>query len=373
MLTKTMLLPQSGVRRRRQFMRAAATLGAASALALGVASAAAQQTINVTFAAGFAPNATFVGAVVNGYVPAVDRELAKTGKYRIRWNLAHSGQIAKPRGELDAVQGGLADMGVLPVPYYFDRIPLYEVLYVTPFAAHDVDVVAKAFDQLEARFPQVHEAWARVNQKVLATTPNADATIISVNRPVRTVADMKGLKIGAVGPNSPWIAHAGATPVQAALSDWYLGINNGTMQGALAFPQALGSFKLCQVAKFAVDPGLGVAGGVALTVNLNFWNKLPPEVQQVLQEQAKVYNTEQVRLLREGSRTAMEGCRKEQGFTEISLSTEERAKWANGMPNLGQEWATRMDHQGQPGRQVLAFWMDQMRAANQPIIRQWDR
>lgn len=358
--------------KRRATLIAGAAVAASGKLLIGTASA--QQVINVTFIAGFPPAATFVGSFVNGYMQAVDAALARTGKYKINWNLAHSGQIAKPRGELEALQGGLGDIAAVPTPYYFDRAPLYEVLYVTPFSVKDPVYLSKVFAMMEAKFPQIHQAWEKINQKLIITTPNADNYVLIMTKPAKTVADLKGMKIGAVGPNSPWLSHVGATPVQAAMSDWYTGINTGVYQGAITPPQAMGAFKLCQAGKYMIDAGLGASGAINLNVNIsNFWNRMPEEVKQALLESGPVYDREQLKLLTEGSKAALEMCRKDYALVESNLPETERIKWAKSMPNIAQEWAQRMDRQGLPGKQVLTFYMDAMRAGKQPIARHWDR
>lgn len=63
----------------------AVAAAAAATVAFSVP-ATAQQTINLTAISGYPPPATFVGALINAYLPAVDAELAKTGKFKINWN-----------------------------------------------------------------------------------------------------------------------------------------------------------------------------------------------------------------------------------------------------------------------------------------------
>jgi TRAP-type C4-dicarboxylate transport system substrate-binding protein len=365
----------SGGGRSRMTRRAAFVAGtAALALTALVPQARAQQVINVTFIAGFPPAATFVGSFVNGYMQAVDAALAKSGKYKISWNLAHSGQIAKPRGEMEALQGGLGDIAAVPTPYYFDRVPMFEIPFVTPFTTYDPVFLSKVYKQLEAKFPQYHEVWAKYNQKLLVTTPNADAYVLVTQKPVKGLADLKGMKVACVGPNLRWLSHIGVTPVQGSMADWYTGLNTGLYQGAMSPPQAIGAFKLCQPAKYFLDAGLGANANVNLNVNLsNFWNKLPDEVKQVFIDAAPIYDSEQLRLLQEGSKTAIESCSKQYGMVVTKLPEAERLQWAKTMPNIAQEWAERVEQQGIPGKEILKFYMDAMRAGNQPVARHWDR
>ena len=61
------------------------------------------------------------------------------------------------------------------------------------------------------------------------------------------------------------------------------------------------------------------------------------------------------------------------GGTVNVLSAEQRAAWAKSMPNVAKQWAEGLEAKGIPGKKILATYMDRMRAANQPIMRQWDK
>lgn len=358
-------------RRRVLLAAAAATASAALPFPRG---ARAQQAINCTFIAGFPPGATFVGSFVKGYVQQVDAALAKTGKYKINWNLAHSGQIAKPRGEFEALQGGLGDIAAVPTPYYYDRLPMFEIPFVTPFTTEDPAFLSRVYSEIEAKYPIYRDVWTKFNMKMLSTTPNADAYVIISKRQIKTLADMRGMKIAGVGPNLRWLQQVGATPVTASMADWYTGLNTGLYEAAMATPQSLGAFKLCQPAKFLLDPGLGANANVNLCVNLSsFWNRLPDDVKAVFEQAAPTWDREQLRLLVDGSKASMESCTKEFGMTTTRLAPEERLKWATSMDNIAQEWADRLQKQGMPGREILTFYMDRMREGKQVVTRHWDR
>ena len=59
----------------------------------------------------YATTALWVHVFVEYFIPEVDRRLAETGNYEIRWNKAFGGTIAKTRGVLDSLQYDLADIG----------------------------------------------------------------------------------------------------------------------------------------------------------------------------------------------------------------------------------------------------------------------
>jgi hypothetical protein len=43
------------------------------------------------------------------------------------------------------------------------------------------------------------------------------------------------------------------------------------------------------------------------------------------------------------------------------------------MPNVAKDWVAAREKEGNPGKVVMKSYMDTMRAANQPILRQWDK
>ena len=67
-----------------------------------------------------------------------------------------------------------------------------------------------------------------------------------------------------------------------------------------------------------------------------------------------------------------ERCKKEFGTVYTKMSDAEIKQWASLLPPLGKQWAAARDKAGQPGTAILKAWMDEMRAKNQPVARNWD-
>ena len=73
-----------------------AILAGAAALAMVAAPAlSAPKTIKLTIVDGYPPRALQVKTLIEYFIPEVDKRLAKTGAFQIRWNKAFSGQIVK--------------------------------------------------------------------------------------------------------------------------------------------------------------------------------------------------------------------------------------------------------------------------------------
>ncbi|MGE0253617.1 MAG: TRAP transporter substrate-binding protein DctP [Alphaproteobacteria bacterium] len=351
------------------------TTGALAMLAAaGTMSAAdAQQTVKLTFVSGYPPSATFVGSFLDHYVKDVAGQLARTGKYKIDWNLAHSGQIAKPRGEIEALQSGLVEIAVIPTPAHFDRVPLYQVPYATPFTTDDTAFLVTVIEGLEKKFPQYEAGWKAMGIRAIAVSANVDNYVLLTKTKVTKIADFKGMKIGAVGANMHYVTSVGATGVTALATDWYPGLNSGLYEGIIGWKQVIGSFKLCEAAKFMLDGHVGSSSPLNLAVNPDALQKMPEEVRNAILAAAPSWHKGQIQILLDGAKAGLEYCTKEQGMTLTDMSPADTAAWAKGLPPLGLEWAKVQDAKGLPGTGVLNAYMEAMRAGKQRVVRNWDK
>ena len=117
---------------------------------------------------------------------------------------------------------------------------------------------------------------------------------------------------------------------------------------------------------------LGTANSKALTMNLDSYKRMPQAVRKIIHEVAHDYRDYTAKAAMDDAAKAYERYKKA-GGTIIQVSDADRAKWANKMPNIGKEWAADLDKQGLPGTKLLSAYMDKMRAAKEPILRQWDK
>lgn len=350
----------------------AAGLAAATLVAgLALAPAASADTIKLTFVSGYAPAAAWVGQIIETFMPEVDKALAG-GPHKIEWNVAHSGQIVKPGGELDAIKDRLAEIGIIVYPLGADKLPAHNITFYTPFVTSNIVLAAKAVDELAAEFPKMGRALDQFNQSIICSTGTVDSYQFLSRKPINTVADLKGMKIGGAGPNLQWIEGFGAVGVTTNMSIAYNSVQTG-IYDAMVLDGGNGmTVRLYEVAPYLVKADMGSGVSFALSVNAETWKGLPKEVQAAITKAAKIYCTRTAEVGTANSVIA-DGVWKEKAKGVIVIPPEERRKWATSMPNVGQQWADRLEAQGAPGRAMLAAYMDKMRAAKQPIARQWDK
>ncbi len=180
--------------------------------------ASAQQNINLTAIDGYPVRAMWVKEFSEFFIPEVDKRLAVSGKYKIRWNQAWGGQIVKPGGVLEGIKRGLGDIGVVTTPFHTDKVPMQALAYVTPFISTDPLLVARSLDKLAQQFPEMKKEFADHGQVYLATAVVLDSYQLFSKSSVKQLADFKGLKISGAGTNLRYLDGLGATGVAGPLT-----------------------------------------------------------------------------------------------------------------------------------------------------------
>lgn len=350
-------------------------LFAATALAgtLAATPAAAQEKIRLSLISGYPQLASWTGAAVETFIPHVANILAETGNYELEWNIAISGQVVRATGELEGVETGVGDVGIVVTAAEPSKAPLYAVSFNTPFTTLDMTLLSDTMKMLADSFPAYQKGWDEFNQVSLQPASAVDNMMVWTDKKIGKLADLNGMKIGAIGPNLRWVQPIGAVGVNTDLVKAYSALSTGVFTGAIFWPAAAGQFKICEPAPYALEADIGAVSGFALNVNKDIWEGLPEEVRAAFIEAAPLWKDDNIARVEKVTSIMVNKCQTEFGTEFTKLSDEERSRWAMSLPPLGKEWAEQRNKAGDPGTEILKAYMDVMRFANQPIARHWDR
>ena len=337
---------------------------------LPAATASAQQSVPLTVVSGYPPTALWVETFLTHFIPEADRLLGAEGRYEIDWNTP-LGSLTRPSGAFEAVQYGVADIGIITTPFHADKIPFYNISYVTPFVTTDIGLVVRTVSELHDRYPALAELWSDYRQVYLVAAGLVDSYHALMNRPIGTLDEFRGLKMSGIGMNLLYFEGVGAVGVPSPLVDFYTNLSTGLTDGAIVWPEAIISYKLHEVGPYLVDARLGAVSSVALSANERTWNRLPEEVRHALRAAAQVYRDALARETVRRSERAMASFRT-LGGTIVQLSDDQRRAWAASVPDLAGAWVADIQRRGLPGQELLSAYMDTMRDNAQPIMRHWD-
>ncbi len=353
----------------RTALIAGAVLASAATMA---APASATETIKLTMLSGYPQLAAWTGAAVETFIPDVDAALAKTGNYKIDWNVAIAGQVVKATGEIEGIENQLGDIGIAVTAAAPDKAPLYAISFNTPFTTLDMTLLSDTMKSLTEQFPAYAADWESLNQVALYPASAVDNMMVWTDKKTTKLSELEGVKIGAIGPNLRWVQPIGAIGINTDLVRAYNGLSTGVFNGVIFWPAAAGQFKLCEPAPYALEADIGAVSGFSLNVNRDSWESLPEEVRNAFAAAAPKWKDSTVARVKKVTDIMVNKCVKEYGTEFTKLTDAERKQWAMSLPPLGKEWASQRDAAGAPGTEILKVYMDTMRAANQPIARNWD-
>ena len=344
-----------------------AALGASLVLFTGVAEGASYQ---LRIGAGHPASAVWVGSLREYFMPKVAERVAKETGNTIQWTEAWGGSVCKLGECLEAVESGLLDIADVETAFEPAKLLAHNFTYFVPFGAPDPRVAQKAAATvyesipglkkvLEDRYRQVFLGASVVGNYGLATT-------VKWNE----VAELRGHKIAAAGPNLPWLEGTGVVGVQSNLNEAYTSFQTGVYEGWVMFPDALVSFKLYEVIKQYSDMDFGSVHTPLLTINRETWRGLPAPVQKIFLEVGKEWGERTAQIIHEKTEEARAKLR-EAGLDVRQSGAEAKRTWAKSLPNIPKRRFEEINKANQPGEAVYAY-IKALKAAGVDFPRDWE-
>ncbi|WP_261195926.1 C4-dicarboxylate TRAP transporter substrate-binding protein [Pseudoruegeria sp. SHC-113] len=345
--------------------------GLGLALSVMAVPAMATETIKAVVIDGYPARALWVKEFTDFFIPEVDKRLAETGNYQMDWQESYGGTIVKPKGVLEGIKLGLGDIGIVTTIFHNSKLPSQALSAVTPFVSADARAVAKAVDEIAKEYPAMQAEFDAQNQVYLATGVVLDTYQVFSREQVNSLADLEGSKVAGAGMNLRYLEGIeGAAGVRGGLTDFYNMVQTGLVDHAMLWPEAASTFKIAEVAPFMLKADLGAVNSKTITVNKDYWEKLPDEVKETLQEVAVAYRDHVAGIAMDKAQASRDAY-VAAGGTIVEMSAEERAAWANAMPNIAAEWAKGLDDAGQPGTEMLQAYMAKLKDAGFEPVRDW--
>ena len=275
---------------RRKFLKSAGAglaAGAAMVPTLSKAQAAALPDVKWRLASSFAKSLdTIYGASEN----LAKRVAAATGgKFQIQ--VFAGGEIVPGLQVLDAVQNGTVQCGHTAPYYYWGKDPAFALDTAVPFGLNARQMNAwQIFGGGLELFRDFYKGYNIYNIPCGNTGAQMGGWF---RKEIKTVADMKGLKMRIGGFAGKTMEKLGVIPQQLAAGDIYPALEKGTVDAAEWVgpydDEKLGFNKVC---KFYYYPGWWEGGPqLDCLVNMAEWNKLPKEYQNILEAACWEANT----------------------------------------------------------------------------------
>ena len=236
----------------------------------------------LVYASPYGPGHPFSRADLR-WIEHVERD--SEGSLRIRpvW----SGGLLSSEMSMEELRHGVADIGLITPIYVRGGTHLIRMQSGFYSGADSIETQVKLYRCLERQTPQIADELHGL--KVLAVQGGLIPGVVTRNRPVRTLEDLKGMRLRAPTELLGVLERLGADPVNMPMGEVYSSMAKGVIDGVVAPPDTFAALHFAEIARYY--SGLAIPRGAypARAMSLATWNRLSPAQRQVLESGVPVW------------------------------------------------------------------------------------
>ena len=241
---------------------------ALAAAAIGAVTPAAAEPTVVKFGTNMPVVGDFAKKMVAPWLRRVEQDSAGTVKFHEFWG---SSLIRDPGKFYEGMMNGIQDASII--------LPSYTAALFPDFGLFALPMMFRGAGSGEASVAgwKMHEKGllGGLDKVFVATIFTNDNGGMHFNRPLKTVEDMRGLKIRTAGPEEADVIKAiGGVPVAMSINVVTESINRGVIDGTMNGWSALQTFRITPLIKTHVDAPFGVRS-FFIAINRKAFDALP--------------------------------------------------------------------------------------------------
>lgn len=272
---------------------------------------------------------------------------------RVKFEDFVQGTLIPQKEEVEGIGSGIADISLV-LQQHQSRLSLLSVTTL-PGVGGTMENVGPCLLEL-IKMKAIQDQFDKNNLKLLMIQGGAMQGLFMKNKPVRTIDDLKGMKIRALGDAGIVLNNLGAVPVGVATPEMFEAMERGTIDGVYITPVGGLVWKINETSKYYTDVSLD-ANVFYYIMNKDSWLALPEDIKQVFMEEAekqpKYYYDSQL-----ASETGIfNNVFPKNGIEVIHLSAADIGKISEASQPVWETWVKAREAEGLPGREVLNKWL----------------
>jgi TRAP-type C4-dicarboxylate transport system substrate-binding protein len=278
----------------------------------------------------------------------MDRIQQLTGG-RIHFTPYWGGALMASADSFDELVAGVADVTEFSGAYVAADFDLEKAMRILFYGVSTPDIARQVYDEVRAQFPQIDQEFSKVI--VLARHAVSPYQLITIDRPVRTLADFAGLRLKTTGEFAQIAGKIGAIGQTVPMADTYVALQKGTVDGAFTPAETLKSFNFADVIKYVTMLNMAVGPTPHRAMNMETWNSLPADIQQIFEDNIVWYGKEIEKDLFAADQAGLD-LATQNGAEIINLSASELASFYTSVNEVCLENMAKLDTKGLPGTQM---------------------
>lgn len=220
--------------------------------------------------------------VAKGWMAKIEQETKGRVKFEPYW----SGTLIGNQAAMD-IKKGVVDIGYMSVFYEKAGFTLHSFI-TRIFQKYDCPQdYEKIYWGLWDKFPELRKEFDGL--KILALYAGGPHRLMSLV-PLKSLEDLKGMKIRTDPQSFAVWKELGADVVNVPMTEAYESLQKGIVKAIVSPNEAYKTWRFAEFVKYEY-PNMIVSRGVSpsLAMNINTWNKLPPDIQKIFDDNRHYY------------------------------------------------------------------------------------
>ena len=209
-------------------------------------------------------------------------KIAEATSGRITVEIFGGGALGSERDTLERIKQGAADI-TLTTPSLFEGMFPYVQMFQLPLlGVRDGKIGTNVLWDLYEEFPDIYDNMFKSQGLKALGIFTTDASLIGSTKDVRSVNDLKGLRMRcSAGPLTDVALLWNVAPVTLGQSEIYEAVEKNVIDGFFNVWPGTYSFRLYEVCHYILDIPI-FCNQLMILMGLDQWNALSPELQDIL-------------------------------------------------------------------------------------------
>ena len=284
------------------------------------------------------------------------QELGRRSNGRITVKVYYGDELCGPYELLSAVKSRLADAVNFTPGYTPGVCPMFNAGYLPFLGAVREDHQILVQNRLAKESKPYIDEMEKLNT-VWGGSYSAPCYNLMGKKPVRTVNDLKGLRIRGLAGVNEIIKEFGAVPVAISTTEIFSALQTGIVDVVAHSVSSFRSYRVDELSKYLTIDMDMAAQPAPILINKNAWNELPDDLKKVVQSVIDDCPAFMWDLYHEPSFVdEMKSVIKKQGIETIHFPKSERAKLEVKAEAVWEDWAKRSGNY-EAAKQALADYI----------------
>jgi TRAP-type transport system periplasmic protein len=279
------------------------------------------------------------------------KEIEKRTNNRVKFTYYHGGTLTSSPKMYEGAVKGLSDIGHSVFSYTPGRFPLMDVIDLPGYTVYNDHITTRIADEIYRKFQPKELS----DVHILYVHAHGIGVYYTAKKPVRTLEDMKGMKIRSAGFAAKMVSHLGGTPVGMPKADEYDSLSRGVVDGTVGTTASLKGWRIAEVCKYSTwAPRAGYVSGMFVAMNKKKWDSLPPDIQKVFTEVSREWVG---KTADSWNAIDLDGYEygKKMGHQYVMVDEKEQLRWDKALQPMYDEYVKSVEAKGLPGKAAFEF------------------